>query len=145
MEDDQDYEVGYGRHPEKTRFKKGQSGNPKGRPKGKKNLAEIIRAACFEPVKVKDDKGQVRTMPKIKVIATQLANSAAKGDLKATKAFLEILKQFGMLEPEPEPQLHTRPICISYVASKDGKPAPEPEGSRVYKSYEEWRKREVPE
>jgi Family of unknown function (DUF5681) len=32
-----DYEVGYARPPSANRFKKGQSGNPYGRPRGAKN------------------------------------------------------------------------------------------------------------
>ena len=31
------YEVGYGKPPEASKFKKGKSGNPKGRPKGARN------------------------------------------------------------------------------------------------------------
>ena len=46
---DGNHSVGYGRPPEATRFKPGQSGNPKGRPKGSKNLrtlfAEELRRA----------------------------------------------------------------------------------------------------
>ena len=39
---DADYEVGYGKPPETTRFKKGQSGNPKGRPAGAKGWTEPL-------------------------------------------------------------------------------------------------------
>jgi hypothetical protein len=37
------YQVGYGRPPAKSRFKKGTSGNPRGRPKHSKNMKTIIR------------------------------------------------------------------------------------------------------
>jgi len=38
MSDDEKYEVGYGKPPKSSRWKKGQSGNPKGRPKGSRGL-----------------------------------------------------------------------------------------------------------
>lgn len=40
--DKDDGKVGYGKPPRDTRFKAGQSGNPKGRPKGKNNLTKLI-------------------------------------------------------------------------------------------------------
>ena len=39
------YEVGYGKPPLHTRFQKGESGNPKGRPRGKKNMATLLSTA----------------------------------------------------------------------------------------------------
>lgn len=36
------YEVGYRRPPRQTRFKKGRSGNPRGRPPGSRNFASLV-------------------------------------------------------------------------------------------------------
>ena len=38
-----EYDVGYGRPPAHARFKPGKSGNPRGRPTGRKNLTTVIR------------------------------------------------------------------------------------------------------
>jgi hypothetical protein len=50
-----DYEVGHGKPPRHTRFKKGQSGNPRGRPKGSKNLPTLLTEALNEPVVVAEN------------------------------------------------------------------------------------------
>ena len=51
-DDERDYEVGYGKPPRHTRFVKGQSGNPRGRPPGAKNLKTLLNKALNELVVV---------------------------------------------------------------------------------------------
>lgn len=84
---DDEYDVGYGKPPAATQFQKGQSGNPKGRPKGSKNLATIVRQAANERVTIVV-KGQQRSITKLEAAAKQLANKAAQGDLKAMQMLL---------------------------------------------------------
>ena len=42
---DRDYDVGYGKPPKATRFRKGQTGNPKGRPKTSKNVGTMLEGS----------------------------------------------------------------------------------------------------
>lgn len=46
------YQVGYGKPPQASQFKKGQSGNPKGRQKGSRNLATLLDQELARPVMV---------------------------------------------------------------------------------------------
>src|SRR5215472_13361203 len=68
-----DYEVGYGKPPRHTRFKKGQSGNPRGRPRDSKNLKTLLNDALDEPVVVTEE-GRRRKITKREAIVTQLVN-----------------------------------------------------------------------
>jgi hypothetical protein len=82
-----DYEVGYGKPPEYSRFRKGQSGNPKGRPKGSKNLATLLDEALNEPVVVSEN-GKRRRITKREAVLKQLVNKAASGNPKAIQLLL---------------------------------------------------------
>ena len=83
MANDKDHDgVGYGRPPRRTRFKKGRSGNPRGRPKGSRNLATTLAKTIDEKVVITQN-GRRRSISKLDAAAKQLANSAAAGDLKA--------------------------------------------------------------
>ena len=57
--DRDNYEVGYCRPPKKSQFKAGTSGNPKGRPKGAKNEATILRNILNRQIEIRDG-GRVR-------------------------------------------------------------------------------------
>jgi phosphosulfolactate phosphohydrolase-like enzyme len=88
--DDPDDKVGYGRPPRATRFQKGRSGNPNGRPKGSKNLASIFAKAARETVIVTSN-GRRHQKSKLEVIAAQQTNKAAGGDLAAAKFIASIV------------------------------------------------------
>jgi hypothetical protein len=86
-----DETVGYGRPPKQTRFKKGQSGNSRGRPKGALNLATILARTLKEPVVIIEH-GRKKTITKFDAAIKQLVNKAAKGEDRAM-AQLFALKQ----------------------------------------------------
>jgi uncharacterized protein DUF5681 len=94
-----DYEVGYGKPPHHTRFKRGRSGNPRGRPSGSKNLPTLLNDALNEPVVVAENGGR-RKISKRQAIITQLVNRSAKSDLRATKILLDIIQD---IERRAEP------------------------------------------
>src|SRR5690349_17919573 len=85
-----DDKVGYGKPPKAHRFKKGQSGNPKGRPKGTRNLATMVRDALSETVIVNID-GKRKKVSKVEAAFIQQANKAAGGDPKAVKLMIDLL------------------------------------------------------
>jgi hypothetical protein len=96
------FEVGYGKPPKSGMFTKGQSGNPKGRPKGSKNLAAIVLRKSRQPVRVNGPRGS-RSVTKAEAAVMQLSNKAAQGDLRAQR---ELLFQVRMAEEATNAGVH---------------------------------------
>lgn len=71
----EDYKVGYGKPPARTRFKPGQSGNPKGRRKGALNTDTLIDRELAKKVTVREN-GVAKTRTKREVLATTTVNNA---------------------------------------------------------------------
>jgi hypothetical protein len=83
--------VGYGAPPEATRFKKGASGNPKGRPKGSLNVAVVFSKTLRERVVI-NEHGQRKTVTKLEAALKQLVNKGASGDLRALAQLVELAR-----------------------------------------------------
>ena len=79
-----DYEVGKCTPPKHSRFKKGQSGNPKGRPRGSFSLRTMLERALGAKASF-TEKGRQKFKKKWEIAMMQLANRAAKGDLAAIR------------------------------------------------------------
>ncbi len=84
-----DYKVGYGKPPEHTRFKPGQSGNAKGRPKGIRNLATDLEEELSERILVNEGGRQLETTKQRAMIKALLAK-ALKGDTRAAAALIQL-------------------------------------------------------
>ncbi len=92
------HSVGYGKPPKQHQFKKGQSGNPRGRPRGAANriteesiLTHVAREA-YREVSVNDGT-KTLTLPLVIVSIRSLMQKAAKGDLRAIDKALELLEK----------------------------------------------------
>jgi len=101
-----DYQIGYGKPPRHTGFQKRRSGNPKGRPKGSKNLATLLTEALDEKVQVTED-GKRRRVTKRELVIKQLVNKSASADLRAIKQLTDIVQgveRRSEVSPAPQPR-----------------------------------------
>ena len=102
-ETEREYAANY-RKPPHTRLKKGQSGNPRGRPK--KDLPALLVAALNEPVYVTTN-GRRRRITKREAIVARMVNESARANLRATKMLIDMMKDIERktdAEPPPEPR-----------------------------------------
>jgi uncharacterized protein DUF5681 len=101
---ERDYQIGYGKPPVGRRFRKGQSGNPRG-PR-RKDLSALLTAALNEAVYATID-GRRRKITKREAIVKQMVNESAGANLRATKMLFDMLKEVeqkagAAAPPEPE-------------------------------------------
>jgi hypothetical protein len=93
-----EYKVGYGKPPKKSQFRKGQSGNPKGRPKGSKNVGTFLMEELMSSVTLSEN-GRPTTVPKAKLLAKRLIAKAANGDMRAIAMTFELAAKYQKEEP----------------------------------------------
>lgn len=96
------YEVGYGRPPVYSRFRKGQSGNPGGRPRGAARFAELLDAALDRPA-ADDKKRRGRRRPtQAEAIVDRLVMRSADGDLRAARLLFQLCERLGWTAPKDD-------------------------------------------
>ena len=93
--------VGRGRPPEHSQFRPGVSGNPNGRPKGRKNNRTIVTSVLLEPISV-TDKGRSRKMPAVEALLRVQRQNALQGDEKAARVLLTEWNRVNGIEPESQ-------------------------------------------
>jgi|SRR3982074_923569 hypothetical protein len=109
----QDYDVGYGKPPTSTRFRKSVSGNPGGRPKRRSapiNPAHLLEVIDNEEIIVMDNRRRKR-MSKAQISFRQLMTKATKGDLKAARLVVKMAQNY--FAPEVRTQSRLEVLTVA--------------------------------
>lgn len=99
------YEIGYKKPPKHTRWKKGESGNGRGRPKKRVKLSDFESAfeGALNTLISVSENGSVRQIKKLNALATQTVNKALKGNHQATNLVLSIFARRAAAGSEDAP------------------------------------------
>lgn len=113
---DAEYRVGDKKLPLHTRFKKGVSGNPKGRSKRSADNPSMTETVNRK-ISVTDGRGNRRAATMLEVMHTAAATKAAKGDLKALNLVLLQLEREGGRVTSKCPATPARPLATQETRS----------------------------
>ena len=89
-------DVGYGKPPKATRFRKGRSGNPKGRPSGEENILSVFKRMVTKRIKVREG-DRWRTITMADAIILQNYRAALQRDQIAMSNIMRLAEESGEL------------------------------------------------
>jgi len=96
------YPVGYGKPPTHSRFPKGQSGNPRGRPKGVQNMLTLLKGELSDTISIREN-GKVKKLSRRGVIVKQMVKRAMEGNPKAISEIAKLDAQITRMDAESSP------------------------------------------
>jgi Family of unknown function (DUF5681) len=95
------HSVGYGRPPAHTRFRPGQSGNPRGRRKGQRNVHTVLAETLNQRITIREG-DRTRLLTKLDGVILTMVSGALKGDAKAQAALITLMRSAAMIGGAPE-------------------------------------------
>jgi hypothetical protein len=118
------YEIGYRRPPVSGQFKKGASGNSKGRPKGSKNFINLLEQELAQKIIVTEN-GKKKSITRLQAMVKRIVAGALQGEQKALVTLVEILRRSGQFQPADVEDLlpdNYAQILDAYVQGQQKKP-----------------------
>lgn len=94
------YPIGYRKPPIETRFKPGTSGNPKGRPKGGRNLKRAAQEVFTSMVLVREG-GRARRVTRLEALLLTTMERGLRGNDKAAQSSIKIALLLDLFNVEP--------------------------------------------
>ncbi len=91
------YEVGYGKPPRSSRFQKGRSGNPKGRPKGSRSAKSLLEQALAAPITISEG-GTTKVVEQRMALFKAMVARAIKGDARSAALVVRLMEQLQLTE-----------------------------------------------
>jgi hypothetical protein len=82
----------YNKPPKEHQFRKGVSGNPRGRPRGLISTAVLFAKVMREHHTIPDNTGRERRVPAEELVYRRLFRAAVSGDVQAAKVLIDLLR-----------------------------------------------------
>ena len=114
------YEIGYKRPPKSGQFKQGQSGNPKGRPKGSNNFLTLLEQELGQSIIVNEN-GRKKKITRLQAMVKRMVAGALQGEHRSLLTLIEVLRRTGRFEETVVENLlpdNYEAILDSYVARR---------------------------
>ncbi|MBT5570932.1 MAG: hypothetical protein HOJ90_06915 [Alphaproteobacteria bacterium] len=117
--------IGFGSPPETTRWKKGQSGNPKGRPKSKSEMVQDAAKILAQPIEARTPDGQTVKLDGIEAAYLALCKNGLKGHKTSLLEAIRIMLEVGPAVQADQERARTKRLQIVATLRKMGVQIPE--------------------
>ena len=117
---ERDHDAGYGKPPRHSRFKKGQSGNPKGRPRGSRNFSTDLKETLEKLIRITDH-GKPRTVSTQLAALMRLREQALGGDARALDRLLEYARLYNDDDEMAEAAIRLSATDTEILEARDAK------------------------